>query len=49
MSCFLYELSIHSKDCPDKLLRYKISTNKDTYEVDTLEELMQIIEQDSKE
>jgi hypothetical protein len=48
--CFFWELNIHDeKTCPDHRhrLKYQIITDKDTYEVDTLEELIQIIKQDS--
>ena len=46
--CFIWELTIHDKKtCPENKLTYQISTNEDTYEVDTLEELIQIIKQDS--
>jgi hypothetical protein len=48
--CFFWELTIHDKKtCPDHKLTYVLHTNKDTYEVDTLEELIQVIKQDSGE
>lgn len=46
MSCFHWELKIHGKNCPEKRQKFTLSTNKDTYEVDTLEELFGVIKQD---
>lgn len=48
MSCFEWKLSIHDQKCPEKSLKFKLSTNKDTYETDSIIVLLQIIEQDSK-
>lgn len=48
--CFKWELEIHrEKDCPLRNPpRFKLSTNQDTYQVNTISDLIKIIRQDLK-